>query len=237
MPIRKLRRRHVRKARRKIAFATPCLPFQCTFCVETFKTKHDWQRHEKALHLSLEHWTCAPDGPRMPTLAEPGRLCCVFCGALSPDDTHLETHQYSACQARDESERKFNRKDHLVQHLKLVHRVDSKRVPLDQWKTSTLAVQSRCGFCNLVLETWPERVDHLADHFKAGATMLQWQGDWGFEEHIMERVEDSVPPCKYLHKWSRNSSLIRTRLYTPREQHTVALESKRYTDRNTCNSL
>ncbi|KAG7129640.1 Homeobox protein 4 like [Verticillium longisporum] len=45
-------------------------PFQCTFCTQTFKTKHNWQRHEKSLHLSLERWEwrlgfrtlCAGDG-------------------------------------------------------------------------------------------------------------------------------------------------------------------------------
>lgn len=30
--------------------------YQCTFCTDTFKTKHDWQRHERALHLSLDQW-------------------------------------------------------------------------------------------------------------------------------------------------------------------------------------
>lgn len=29
----------------------PVRTYQCTFCTETFKTKHDWQRHEKSLHL------------------------------------------------------------------------------------------------------------------------------------------------------------------------------------------
>lgn len=30
--------------------------YQCTFCTDAFKTKHDWQRHERALHLSLDQW-------------------------------------------------------------------------------------------------------------------------------------------------------------------------------------
>jgi hypothetical protein len=25
--------------------------------------------------------------------------------------------------------------------------------------------------------------------------MAQWQGDWGFEDYILQRVEDGVPPC------------------------------------------
>ena len=36
--------------------------FQCTFCTDTFKSKYDWTRHEKSLHLSLEKWICAPSG-------------------------------------------------------------------------------------------------------------------------------------------------------------------------------
>jgi hypothetical protein len=30
--------------------------YQCTFCTDVFKTKHDWQRHERSLHLSLDEW-------------------------------------------------------------------------------------------------------------------------------------------------------------------------------------
>ena len=31
-------------------------PYKCTFCTDNFKTKYDWQRHEKTLHLNLEQW-------------------------------------------------------------------------------------------------------------------------------------------------------------------------------------
>lgn len=34
--------------------------FQCTFCTDSFKTKYDWSRHEKSLHLALESWMCSP---------------------------------------------------------------------------------------------------------------------------------------------------------------------------------
>jgi hypothetical protein len=30
--------------------------YQCTFCTNSFKTKYDWQRHEKAIHFSPESW-------------------------------------------------------------------------------------------------------------------------------------------------------------------------------------
>jgi hypothetical protein len=47
------------------------------------------------------------------------------------------------------------------------------------------------------METWIDRVHHLADHFKTGKTMADWKGDWGFEPHILELVENSIPPCEF----------------------------------------
>src|SRR5438045_659509 len=80
-------------------------------------TKHDWQRHEKSLHLSLERWVCAY-GLKNSVSAQQK---CVFCGSPNPDDTHYEIHNYTVCQERSLEERTFYRKDHLRQHLRLVH--------------------------------------------------------------------------------------------------------------------
>ncbi|KAI9930658.1 hypothetical protein ASPWEDRAFT_39562 [Aspergillus wentii DTO 134E9] len=132
--------------------------FQCTFCSDTFRTKYDWQRHEKALHLLVEWWTCHyQDGP---------------------DSVCLQ---------------KFSRKDHLRQHLKLVHRVNYHH-SMDDWQDSTTCLKSRCGFCNLNLSTWEERIEHVAEHFKNGADMANWKGGWGFEPEIEQLVENAMPP-------------------------------------------
>lgn len=167
--------------------------FQCTFCAETFRTKHDWQRHEKSLHLSLERWVCAPDGPRALN-PDTGRLSCVFCGLADPDDAHLESHGDSSCRSRSLEERTFYRKDHLAQHLRLVH--DAKFVPwsMKSWKVATPEIRSRCGFCGSAMDTWTIRVDHLADHFKSGASMSDWKGDWGFDSPVLDMVENSIAP-------------------------------------------
>jgi hypothetical protein len=37
-------------------------------------------------------------------------------------------------------------------------------------------------------------VEHLAAHFKNGADMTQWQGDWGFEPFVQGLVENAMPP-------------------------------------------
>ncbi|EGU80207.1 hypothetical protein FOXB_09290 [Fusarium oxysporum f. sp. conglutinans Fo5176] len=182
--------------------SAPRKAFQCTFCTETFRAKHDWQRHENSLHLPLERWVCSPEGPRGQKADSP-EIRCVFCGHVDPDDAHIETHNYSACKNRPVQERTFNRKDHLNQHLKLVHNAKFAEWPMREWKAPPPAIHSRCGFCNLVMETWIDRVHHLADHFKTGKTMADWKGDWGFEPHILELVENSIPP--YFIETERNS--------------------------------
>ncbi|KAL7904912.1 hypothetical protein GGI35DRAFT_472105 [Trichoderma velutinum] len=179
-----------------------CHTYQCTFCTETFKTKHNWQRHEKSLHLSLEQWKCSPQGPiiRHP---DSGELQCAYCEQMNPSHDHISDHNYAACHHRDVNERTFYRKDHLQQHLKLVHNSKFICCPMEQWKQEIATLQSRCGFCELTMSSWVDRTDHLAEHFKEGQTMANWKGDWGFDSHILDMVENSMPP--YLIQYERNS--------------------------------
>lgn len=171
------------------------MPYQCTFCTEIFKTKYDWQRHEKSLHLPLEKWICALHGPRG-LKKDTSDTCCVFCGEIAPDDSHMEGHQYAACQGRSPEERTFHRKDHLVQHLRLVHGAKFAQWSMARWMVPMPNIESRCGFCSLSMSTWEERTDHLADHFKAGATMADWHGEWGFDQTTLNMVESAIPPCR-----------------------------------------
>ncbi|KAJ3461238.1 hypothetical protein MRS44_009791 [Fusarium solani] len=194
--------------------------YQCTFCTETFKTKYDWQRHEKSLHLSLENWVCSPKGP---TAIHPEEgLLCVFCGIKNPDKTHLDGHNQSACIERPIEERTYHRKDHLQQHLRLVHASKFLKWPMDEWKVMTQEIRSRCGFCGINLMTWASRVDHLADHFKAGSTMEHWKGDWGFDTKIIDRIDNAMPP--YLIHHERNSPLPFAATKGPADTPTSAYE-------------
>ncbi|KAG9236779.1 hypothetical protein BJ875DRAFT_455420 [Amylocarpus encephaloides] len=180
----------------------PARTFQCTFCTETFKTKHDWQRHEKSLHLSLERWVCCPDGPTQ-FCANDDHNRCVFCGLPNPPNGHAEIHNYSSCADRCLEERTFYRKDHLRQHLNLVHDVKFQSFSMEKWKVATPEIRSRCGFCGMVMGSWGFRVDHLAEHFKGGKSMADWKGDWGFESQVLDIVENGMPP--YLIHDERNS--------------------------------
>lgn len=189
------KRNHKRRNISRTPLANSLLPYQCTFCTETFRTKHDWQRHEKSLHLALEQWICSPNGP---CAIQDDIVSCAFCAQVDPDEAHLETHNFRTCQERGLEDRTFLRKDHLNQHLRLVHGVQYLPSSMDSWKARIPDIESRCGFCGQTMSTWPERADHLAGHYKRGKTMRDWHGDWGFARDILKMVENAIPPCKRL---------------------------------------
>lgn len=186
------RRRRTPITQRRISAQKPrgARIFQCTFCADTFASKYDWQRHEKSLHLALERWICSPNGG----IAHiDGQSVCVFCHMPNPTSEHLETHNFMACQEKTLTERTFYRKDHLRQHLKLLH--SAKLDPLmESWKSMISYIKSSCGFCPCMFTTWEQRADHLAAHFKNGADMSGWIRGWGFEPHIERLITNSVPP-------------------------------------------
>ncbi|KAJ5359394.1 uncharacterized protein N7496_011807 [Penicillium cataractarum] len=163
--------------------------YQCTFCCDSFRTKYEWTRHEKAIHISVEMWHCAPVGG----IAElDGVSICVFCQAQDADDNHLETHNYLRCRDKPLIQREFARKDHLRQHLRLMHNIKDHNF-LDSWRISFPELNSRCGFCSSTFTTWDARVDHLAEHFKTGADMSQWTGNWGFDPEVERQVRNAMP--------------------------------------------
>lgn len=177
----------------RIPLSQPLKTFQCTFCTETFRTKHDWGRHEKSLHLSLERWVCCPKGAKAFN-QEAKQIQCVFCGEANPDETHLDTHNFAPCQEKSRDERTFYRKDHLRQHLKLVHNAKFTPWSMASWEETTAEIRSRCGFCGIIMDSWSIRVEHLAEHFKTGTTMADWKGDWGFERPVLDMVQSAIPP-------------------------------------------
>ncbi|OJJ89056.1 uncharacterized protein ASPGLDRAFT_101233, partial [Aspergillus glaucus CBS 516.65] len=182
--------RKTRQAKKdKPQSANDIRPFCCTFCCDKFKSKYDWMRHEKSLHLNLENWICAPYGGTV-LLPSTNRVHCAYCNQLDPIAEHLNQHNHGAC---DGQQRSFRRKDHLVQHLRLFHRLET--LPLiDDWKTETTNFTSRCGFCDRQMSNWPERYKHLAGHFRSGLTMADWKGDHEFPDSIAAKVTCAVPP-------------------------------------------
>jgi len=166
--------------------------FQCTFCTDTFKSKYDWTRHEKSLHLSLEKWMCCPSGPVAVDSAN-GNRSCSYCDLHNPSSDHIESHNHRQCIDKGADARTFYRKDHLRQHLRLMHGCELTP-SMDAWKSVVMSINSRCGFCAQRFTMWQERVDHLTAHFKAGVRMINWKGCRGLDPLIAAQVTNSMPP-------------------------------------------
>jgi hypothetical protein len=167
-------------------------PFQCTFCTDSFKSKYDWVRHEKSLHISLEKWICAPYGG-ISVDPNDGQRKCSYCNLLNPSPEHLEEHNHDACESKGIEARTFYRKDHLRQHLRLMH--NCKLTPaMEHWKSELAYVASRCGFCGERFTKWQARVDHLAKHFRNGSKMQDWKGCRGLDPLLAAQVTNAMPP-------------------------------------------
>lgn len=168
--------------------------WMCTFCCDTFQRKHDWTRHEKALHLNLEQWCCAPFGGVV-LREETQQSHCAYCGALDPSPEHLKLHSHSGCRKGIDSTdvRTYQRKDHLIQHLRGFHQLD-ELPDVEQWKVSGPIITSRCGFCDERLPSWEVRASHLTAHFRSGKTMGDWTGDHEFEPSVAGQVRNAFPP-------------------------------------------
>jgi hypothetical protein len=168
-------------------------PFQCTFCTDTFKSKHDWTRHEKTLHLSLESWVCAPFGPAYRDKTS-DILRCVFCDVEAPTEEHIQSHRYMECQEKPTTLRTFYRKDHLLQHLRLVHGSQNAVIGIAKWKSEVTQINSRCGFCSETFTLWADRNDHLAAHYRQGTQIKEWKGCRGLDPAVVLAVDNAMPP-------------------------------------------
>lgn len=183
-----------RKKRTRLQSSPKERRYQCTFCTDTFATKYDWNRHEKSVHLSLVSWICAPKLPETWRINErQAEPTCRFCNTPSPSMSHIEIHEFDVCATRPQSERTFSRKDHLWQHLRKFHHC-TKLPNVDVCRTESNNVHSRCGFCGADFQTWSARADHLAEHFKSGARMDQWTGDWGLDPSVLAALKDAMLP-------------------------------------------
>ncbi|CAG9989460.1 unnamed protein product [Clonostachys byssicola] len=190
------RKRHqtTRSTRRRAGKATKEERlYQCTFCTDRFKTRYEWTRHEGTLHLALEKWTCLPFGPLRRDPAN-DTANCAFCGMLDPDQAHLNSHRAAECIAKPPEARTFFRKDHLRQHLRLIHGVPEVRDWMSTWRFKEVNIKSRCGFCEETFTSWPDRNDHICDHFREGAQMIDWKGCRGLEPAVALLVENAMPP-------------------------------------------
>lgn len=55
-----------------------------------------------------------------------------------------------------------------------------------------LEICLRCGFCGIVMDIWFFCIDYFVEYFKCGKFMVDWKGDWGFEDKVLDMVENLI---------------------------------------------
>jgi hypothetical protein len=148
--------------------------YVCTFCHIPLSSRSAWKRHEATQHAPRELWVCLA----MADGILDGK--CLFCARKDADRAHIAQHRVEECASRPLADRTFARKDHLIQHLRVIHGYDSQNhLAIDGWEQEPPNQGEalwNCGFCGATLSTWDTRADHIAAHFVAGSTMSSWEG-------------------------------------------------------------
>jgi hypothetical protein len=160
--------------------------FACVFCNIPFKTFYEWRRHEESAHVAPVEFICEDLVMR----CSDGK--CVYCGAgenwnLDMHRLHAKTEHQRSCSQKARAERTFSRKDHLVQHIRRVHKaalfsIDDNHAEYGpEWSKRGRPLDALddalfCGFCGYRSEDWAGRVAHVTAHFKLGCDVSNW--DW-----------------------------------------------------------
>jgi hypothetical protein len=155
----------------------PVAYFACTFsCPKFYLTEYDWKRHETTVHVPQSEWICNHPGVKL--LPDE----CPYDLSLFPTTEHMNMHRHDLCTNRPIEARTFYRRDHLVQHLKLVHRIEDTCVmagTIESWRSSVKPLLPdnpalHCGFCGKCSSDWNTRGSHVGEHFKAGKNIEDW---------------------------------------------------------------
>jgi hypothetical protein len=153
--------------------------FWCTFCGKEFGRRYEWKRHEESVHVPQCMWVC-PFVKRDMSLEY-----CPCCNIIQPKPDHLLNHASQLCENESVESRSFSRQDHLVQHMQLCHpnaSGDTAGWRRQLGKRSRQALEPIppnsktliCGFCGYTSTWWEDRVEHVGNHFQAGADLTQW---------------------------------------------------------------
>lgn len=169
--------------------------FQCTRCNFGYQFASDWARHLE-IHEPQQHWTCMLQGE---TVVDGGKLACPFCGAPEPTQDHLIEHNVSQCADMTHKKRTFQRRDHMLSHMKRIHN-SSVQNPPEAWMTVVHEDPNQqfwCGFCREFLRTtWDSRLKHLSSHFKVdNLDMTKWAHERIYSPSMPDKFARLVSPA------------------------------------------
>jgi hypothetical protein len=153
-------------------------------CGRTFHRKSDWERHLKG-DVTPEGWLCD-----LGKIWRDGLIMkCTLCDQINPDENHwhLVHGRRQSCFEKPlntcRGGRVFSRRDKMRDHLTQVHGHLNADLILDSWKFLVPENFFRqCGFCGQEFSSWNSSINHIAEHFRQGTTMVSW------------RKRDDAPP-------------------------------------------
>ncbi|KAF1924811.1 uncharacterized protein M421DRAFT_424445 [Didymella exigua CBS 183.55] len=134
---------------------------------------------------------CTPTGDRDMLARDPNKIyqCTRKCGkryGRKCDWKRSEEEGYpckswvcSLCTSEEvENVRPCFRKYHFVQHFRNIH----PGVNSDEYERASIVCSEtdfprNCGFCKHKFDSRQDRIDHIADHFKQGKCMLDWNDE------------------------------------------------------------
>ncbi|WEW56904.1 hypothetical protein PRK78_002361 [Emydomyces testavorans] len=135
------------------------LPFQCTFCLMQWHSKEEWMYHEAAFHMR-------PYGNLYPHDTHADMLF-----SMSDDSIHAD-HEIQA--PGEKAEEQSDEFVSLGYHLYTQSQAEPKTSDSWNWLEKRSNWFWNCGFCELILRSWAERQEHIAEHFERGMTMISW---------------------------------------------------------------
>lgn len=152
--------------------------YQCTACSSSFHWPSVWRTHESMVHgYRATEWICMADG--MPDAGS----TCGFCRETIESADHLKRHNAFKCLARPLYRRTFAEEKMLKDHIQLYHLKNASseekrmvKVP-STWERPLAHINPLalwCGFCQMELKSVEARMKHVAQHFEAGKTIVDW---------------------------------------------------------------
>ncbi|KAF3933078.1 hypothetical protein ABW20_dc0108798 [Dactylellina cionopaga] len=138
----------------------------------------------------------------------PDRYTSMTCFSL---EQHCFSHPNArTCHDNSLAEKTFIRFDHFARHLRDAHNIDGLKTTFEATHESpddplhgVFQVlpgpqHSRCGFCGETFSSWSDRIHHVSHEFWwKKRKMEEWNGDWGFDQEWMERLQDARLPEEF----------------------------------------
>lgn len=147
--------------------------YWCTICEDrhSYKNVSDWRKHEKE---HVETYVCMLWGPLEENEDDSK---CTLCGISNPSQKHFDAHSIQTCGQGAPGSFSCKRRTDLVRHLKKCHDVQGKaqgEAIADKWKETIKKRAWSCGFCICLVNTFGDRLKHIAAHFERGQTLDEW---------------------------------------------------------------